>query len=125
MVFATRLSPQLRRTLRRLDDGTRPIAELNRRLGAQAERSGGFRPSYEQVRQAVHTSRQEGSPEVARVVVEVRVAAPAGGLTRLLRRIGLRRMRQPEFVTACHVLVSRARGPGEKGDVTSRPSGCW
>src|SRR5436190_23057545 len=81
MVFATRLSPRLRRSLRRLDDGTRPIAELNRLLGGETERSGGMRPSYEQVRQAVHAARLERTRDLAHIVVEVRVL-PAEGTTK-------------------------------------------
>src|SRR5436190_22426828 len=81
MVFATRLSPRVRRSLRRLDDGTRPIAELNRLLGGETERSGGMRPSYEQVRQAVHAARLERTRDLAHIVVEVRVL-PAEGTTK-------------------------------------------
>jgi hypothetical protein len=105
MVFATRLTPRLRRSLRRLDDGTRPIAEVNRLLGAQAERSGVLRPSYEQVRRAVHSSRIERTPQRARIVVEVHVLPPAGPLVRLVRRLRLGRPAAPTLVTACHVLV--------------------
>jgi hypothetical protein len=114
MVFAARLTPRLRRSLRRLDDGTRPIAEVNRLLGAEAQRSGHFRPSYEQVRQAVHAARLERASELPRIVVELRVLPSGGVLSRLLRRLGLRRNDAAEFVTACHVLIrapARARPP--------------
>jgi hypothetical protein len=106
MVFATRLTPRLRRSLRRLDDGSRPIAELNRLLGAQAERASGVRPSYEQVRRAVHVSRLERRREHPHIVVEVRVLPPEHRVARLLRRLGLRRRPPAVFVTACYVQLS-------------------
>jgi hypothetical protein len=112
MVFATRLTPRLRRSLRRFDDGSRPIAHVNRLIGAEAERSGGTRPSYEQVRRAVHAARLERTRELARVVVEVRILPAEGAAKRLLRRLGLRRRTSPAFVTACYVVVPTARGPG-------------
>jgi hypothetical protein len=120
MVFATRLTPRLRRSLRRLDDGTRPIAEVNRLVGAEAQRSGRFRPSYEQVRRAVHAARLERVPEPVRVVVEVRVDSSGGVLRRLLRRLGLIRTDAPEFVTACHMLI---RGPARARPPTAGPPG--
>jgi hypothetical protein len=119
MVFAARLTPRLRRSLRRLDDGTRPIAEVNRLLGAEAQRSGHFRPSYEQVRQAVHAARLDRAPERARIVVELRVLPSGGVLSRLLRRLGLRRNDAAEFVTACHVLI---RGPARARPPTAEPA---
>jgi hypothetical protein len=49
-----------------------PIAELNRRLGAQAERLGLRRPSYERVRQLVHLLRRwRKRPTTSRVLLEV------------------------------------------------------
>jgi len=117
MVFATRLTPRLRRSLRRFDDGKRPIAELNRLLGAQAERSGGFRPSYEQVRRAVHASRLERTPQYHRIVVELRVLPPERTIARVLRRLGLRRRASPMFVTACYVRAQR--GPSRPADAAT------
>src|SRR5262245_53413871 len=125
MVFATRLTPQLRRSLRRLDDGSRPIAELNRRLGVQAERTGGIRPSYEQVRHAVHASRLERTSGHARIVVEVRIVPPEGRLTRLLGGLGLRRSPSPGLVTTCYVLTREgpeARRPGRDPPAGHRSS---
>jgi hypothetical protein len=103
MVFATRLTPRLLRSLRRLDDGRRPIAEVNRLLGLQAERSGHVRPSYEQVRKAVHRTRIERAPELGRIVVEVRLRRSESFVVSLLRRLGGRRTTPQTFVTTCHV----------------------
>ena len=53
------LSKPLLRALDAADDGTAPIAEINRRVGEAAELLGILRPSYELVRQAVHRRRRE------------------------------------------------------------------
>ncbi len=55
---APRLDPRLTAALLRLDKPGRPIAEVNRRLGALAECLGVPRPSYEQVRVALHEARR-------------------------------------------------------------------
>jgi len=44
--------------LRRLDDGTQPIAELHRKLGALAQRLGLPQPSYESIRLLVRDLRK-------------------------------------------------------------------
>jgi len=54
---APRLSPRLLAALERIDDGNLPIAELRRRVGAEAERLGLARPSYERVRILAHEHR--------------------------------------------------------------------
>jgi hypothetical protein len=54
---APRIHPRLVERLVRLDDAARPIAELNRDLGAFAEAQGLTRPSYETVRELVHVTR--------------------------------------------------------------------
>lgn len=54
---APRIHSSLVERLARIDDGTRPIAELNRELGAFAEARGLTRPSYECVRELVHLTR--------------------------------------------------------------------
>jgi hypothetical protein len=73
LVFAPRIPPRLVHALDRLDDRRLPIAELNRRLGAEAERMGLRRPSYERVRQLLHLLRRwrRRQPTTARVLVEV------------------------------------------------------
>ncbi len=50
-----------------------PIAEINRLVGAEAERFGITRPSYERVRQLVHEARwlENGHPSVGRALLDV------------------------------------------------------
>jgi hypothetical protein len=43
--------------LTRLDDGRVPIAEVCRRVGAEADRRDLTRPSYERIRELVHVER--------------------------------------------------------------------
>jgi hypothetical protein len=57
LAFAPRISPRLLVSLDRLDDRSLPIAEINRRVGAEAARLGLRRPSYERVRVLVHKLR--------------------------------------------------------------------
>jgi hypothetical protein len=72
LAFAPRISPRLLRALDRLDDPSLPIAELNRRLGAEAERLRLRRPSYERVRELVHLLRRwRRRPTTSRVLLEV------------------------------------------------------
>ena len=72
LAFAPRVSPRLLRALDRIDDRRLPIAELNRRLGAEAERLGLRRPSYERVRTLVHLLRRwRRRPSTSRVLLEV------------------------------------------------------
>jgi hypothetical protein len=52
-----RIDPRLVAAIARLDDGAIPIAEVCRRIGAEAESAGFTRPSYERVRELVHLSR--------------------------------------------------------------------
>jgi hypothetical protein len=51
------LSTDLLRALDSANGGGLAIAEINRRVGATAERLGKVRPSYELVRQTVHERR--------------------------------------------------------------------
>jgi hypothetical protein len=71
--FAPRISPQLLEALVRIDDRQVPIAEVNRRLGNEAEALGLIRPSYQRIRVLVHASRRirRNSPTTASVLVEV------------------------------------------------------
>ncbi len=55
--FAPRISSRLLEALVRLDDRSLPIAELNRRLGAEADRLRLPRPSYQRIRVLLHTLR--------------------------------------------------------------------
>jgi hypothetical protein len=56
--LAPRISHRLLEAIVRLDDQGRPIAETCRRVGAEAERLGLFRPSYQRVRVLVHEARR-------------------------------------------------------------------
>jgi len=72
LAFAPRISPRLVRALDRLDDPGLPIAEVNRRLGVEAERLGLHRPSYQRVRELVHLLRRwRRRPSTARVLAEI------------------------------------------------------
>jgi hypothetical protein len=70
------LAPRIRRELVeavvRFDDRSRPIAETYRRVGAEADRLGFTRPSYQRVRELVHESRRiRRGPSTASVLVDV------------------------------------------------------
>jgi hypothetical protein len=71
---AARITPRLLAELARIDDGTRSIAELNRRVGEAAEAMGLQRPSYECVRVLVHRQRATTSrplPSTSEVLVDI------------------------------------------------------
>jgi hypothetical protein len=69
---APRLSPRLLAALDRFDDGSMPIAELSRRVGAEAQRLGLPRPSYERVRVLAHELRaRRDEPTTADVLWDV------------------------------------------------------
>jgi len=71
-----RLGPRLLEELVRIDDGRLPIAEVNRRLGAAADRLELRRPSYERVRMVVHQlRRQRRRPSTAQVLFDVATRA--------------------------------------------------
>jgi hypothetical protein len=53
MIFAAEIEGRLRLELERLAKERRPIAEINREIGAHAESLGLTRPSYARVRQIV------------------------------------------------------------------------
>ena len=58
--------------LEREDDGSIPIAEIRRRVGAAADALGIARPSYERVRCLVHEARRRrAEPKLRDVVVDV------------------------------------------------------
>jgi hypothetical protein len=74
--FAPRIGPELLTALVRLDDRRRPIAETSRRLGAEADRLGLPRPSYQRVRVLVHESRRlRRGPSTTAVLVDVMMRA--------------------------------------------------
>jgi hypothetical protein len=57
VTMAPRISGRLIEAIVRLDHPGRPIAETNRRVGAEAERLGLTRPSYQRIRELVHQIR--------------------------------------------------------------------
>ncbi len=70
--FAPRIPDRLAKTLVRLDDRNVPIAETCRRLGAEADRLGLTRPSYERVRELVHLERSiRRGPSTTSVLVDI------------------------------------------------------
>jgi hypothetical protein len=76
LAFAPRFSPRLIDAIVRLDDRRIPIAEVNRRVGQEAERLGVRRPSYQRVRVLVHQLRRvRKRPMTAAVLLEVAVRA--------------------------------------------------
>jgi hypothetical protein len=94
VVAAARISDRLRRIVERADDGVTPIAEIWRRVGAEAERLGVARPSYEAVRLIVHDRRERyQGPSTAQVAVEVAYRArPPEALLDHVAGIGLPRL---------------------------------
>lgn len=73
---APRIPQRLLVAIDRLDHGGRPIADVIRRVGAEAENMGIPRPSYERVRQLVHASRalrRRRGPSMIQVVTEIGV----------------------------------------------------
>jgi hypothetical protein len=78
-----RIAQPLLEALPRLDDGTRPIAEVCRLLGAEADSRGLPRPSYERVRELVHLlraidPRRNRGPSIAQMFWEAGAGARAG-----------------------------------------------
>jgi len=55
---AARLSTALLDAIEQIDDSRLPIAEVARRVCAEADARGTTRPSYERIRQLVHLSRE-------------------------------------------------------------------
>jgi hypothetical protein len=69
---APRLSPRLLLAIERFDDGRLPIAEIGRRVGAEAERLGLTRPSYSRVRTLVQAQRRRPrGPTAAGIAVDL------------------------------------------------------
>ena len=57
MRFASHFSPRLLDKVDEFSEQAVPIAEINRRVGVEAQRLGVTKPSYERVRQLVHEAR--------------------------------------------------------------------
>jgi len=71
--FASRLPPPLFDLIERLAEKPFSIADINRLVGAEAERVGVTRPSYERVRELVHEARwlRKDHPSVGRTILDV------------------------------------------------------
>lgn len=87
LAFAPRIPQRLLEALARLDGPGVPIAEINRRLGQEAERLGLRRPSYERIRVLVHQLRRfrRMRPTTTSVLLDVlwRTRPPEALLDRL------------------------------------------
>jgi len=57
VTMAPRISGRLIEAIVRFDDPSRPIAEIYRQVGAEAERLRLTRPSYQRIRELVHQVR--------------------------------------------------------------------
>lgn len=73
VAIAPRISFRLLKALVRLDDRTLPIAEICRRLGAEADRLRLPRPSYQRIRVLLHQARRirRREPTTAQILVDV------------------------------------------------------
>ena len=73
MQFAPRLSPRLLDFIETVAARSVPIAEINRLVGAEAERLGLPRPSYQRARVLVHEARdlQRGYHSTAEILIDV------------------------------------------------------
>lgn len=73
MQFSPRYPVRLLDAIERLAIERAPIAEINRRVGAEAERLGYARPNYERVRELVHLARdlQQHYVHTAEIMLDV------------------------------------------------------
>ena len=80
MRFASHFSLRLLDEVDDLSAQSVPIAEINRRVGAKAQRLGVTKPSYERVRQLVHEARdlRRGYVSALEICIDVatRVQSP-------------------------------------------------
>ena|SRR5438270_1273988 len=92
---AARITPRLMRELARIDDGRLPVAEVNRRLGAAADRMGVRRPSYSRVRILVHELRRVRSQATTlQVLADISTRArPPDALLQHVAGVGVRPLR--------------------------------
>jgi hypothetical protein len=73
---APRIPRRLLEALVRLDDRAVPIAETCRRVGAEADRLGLTRPSYQRIRVLVHEARRaKRGPTTTDVLLDVVLGA--------------------------------------------------
>ncbi|MGE5272551.1 MAG: hypothetical protein ACM3QU_02100 [Verrucomicrobiota bacterium] len=92
VTMAPRISGRLIEAIVRFDDRDRPIADTYRRVGAEAERLGLTRPSYQRIRELVHQVRNVrprlSVSELVRIVCTP-LKSTDDGLERL-RQLGIR-----------------------------------
>jgi hypothetical protein len=95
--MAPRISRPLVEAIVRFDDRSRPIAETYRRVGAEAERLGLTRPSYQRIRELVHQARSIrrglNASDFLRVAMAMTSGNP-GELIDSLRGVGIRPLPQ-------------------------------
>jgi len=92
---APRISLRLLKAIVTLDDNRIPIAEINRRVGAEAARLGLPRPSYQRVRVLVHESRslRRHRPSTAKILLEVATRVrPPGAVLDHVSGVGVPRL---------------------------------
>jgi hypothetical protein len=95
--MAPRISRRLIEAIVRFDDRGRPIAETYRRVGAEADRLGLTRPSYQRIRELVHEARSIRSGPSVGDFLRLSLAMKAGNpdaVIDLLRDLGLRPLPQ-------------------------------
>jgi hypothetical protein len=93
VTMAPRISRGLIEAIVRFDDRGRPIAETYRRVGAEAERLGLTRPSYQRIRELVHEARSIRRGPTAGDFLRLALAMKAGNpdeLIESLRGVGVR-----------------------------------
>jgi hypothetical protein len=94
--FAPRISRRLVAAIERMDDGKISAAELNRRVGSEAEKLGLPRPSYQRVRVLMldsrHRRRRRG-PSTGEVLVDVAFRnRPVEAILDHVSGVGVRRL---------------------------------
>jgi hypothetical protein len=86
VTLAPRISHLLIHAIVRFDDESRPIAETYRRVGAEAERLGLTRPSYQRIRELVHESRRIRRRPTTADLIRL-VTAPLRSADELIERL--------------------------------------
>lgn len=95
--MAPRISRRLLQAIVRFDDRSLPIAETYRRVGAEAERLGLTRPSYQRIRELVHEARSVRRGPSPVDFLRLSLALKAGNpdvVVDLLRDMGVRPLTQ-------------------------------
>ncbi len=93
VTLAPRISHRLIEAIVRFDHRSRPIAETYRRVGAEAERLGLTRPSYQRIRELVHEARAirrgPSAGDFLRLALAMKAGNP-GELIEAMRAAGAR-----------------------------------